>query len=49
MLYQVNENILTFTIGDDDADASLLHLLGCGIFRVHAATAEGALLFFDIL
>ena len=49
ILYQVDENVFSLTIGNDDADASLLHLLGSGVLRVHAAASEGALLGLDVL
>ena len=49
VFYEVDEDIVTFTIGDDDTDALLLHLLGGGVLRMHTATTKGTLLRFDIL
>ena len=49
MFNQVNEDVLTLTVGDDDTDARLLYLSGSSVFRVHAATTEGTLLLLDIL
>ena len=49
ILYQVDEDVVTLAIGNNDTDASLLYF-GCrGVFRMHATTSEGALLWLDIL
>jgi hypothetical protein len=37
------QDVLSFTIGNDDTNAVLLHLGGCGIFGVHSTTSEGTL------
>ena len=42
VFHEAGEDILALTVGDDDTDASLLHLLGCGVLRVHAAATEGS-------
>ena len=37
MLHEVDEHVLALAVGNDDADAGLLNLRGCGILRLHAA------------
>ena len=48
ILHEVNQDVVTLTIGNDDTDACLLHLRGSGILGVHATTAKGTLLRLDI-
>src|SRR5574344_1620722 len=45
---EVDEDILALAIGDDDLDARLLHTGGSGVFGMHTASAECALLSLDI-
>ena len=47
-LDEVYKDVLALAVGNDDADACLLHLLCRGVFGVHTAATEGALLFLDI-
>ena len=49
ILHEVYEDVVSLAIGNDDADAGLLHFRGCGILGVHATTTEGTLLGLDIL
>lgn len=49
LLQQIDKDVVALAIRDDDADASLLHLLCRGVLRMHAAATEGTLLFLDIL
>ena len=46
---EVYEDVLTFTIGNDDTNAGQGDLAGSSVFGVHAATAKGAFLFLDVL
>jgi hypothetical protein len=47
--HQIHKDIFALTIGNDDTNASLRDLRGRGVLGVHAATAKGTLLGFDIL
>ena len=45
---QICQDVLALTVGDDDTDTGLRDLTGGGVFRMHAPTAEGALLGLDV-
>ena len=46
---KVYEYVVALSVGYNDTNPCLLHLLGCGVFRVHAPTPKGTLLRLYIL
>ena len=46
---QIYEDVIPFTIGNNNLNTGRLNLTGCSVFRMHTSTAEGTLLGLYIL
>ena len=49
VLDEIDQDVITGAIGNDNMDAGRLYVTGCVVLGVHTTTSEGTLLCLDIL